>query len=880
MPYAHCDNAWGHTRRWHEDRYTLIFNEVLDIMKKDPDYKWFMDTEYEQLSPFARRCPERIPELKKRIKEGRIEVAPTVISNLAADAVGGETFIRNMVYGKRYFESVLGATSQVHTVIDLMPGHSQIPQLIKKGGYNYFRFTRPGNNDLVDFFWKGLDGTVVLASRGGYGYGALADSLAFPHDFKTNWEKAADVIYGEIDRRCIWLYKKGKVSREIEITRSSLGNAGIVWFPRGGDDVRPLRDGAGRPVDLPGLVKEWNKKEDVPMIYGTPTEYFAELEKFKDKLPVLSGVLESSGCAARYGTLGNNSLLLWWLKDEIAITAAERLSCVSNLVLGGAYPSETIDKLWHDLFTTTGHAIRLAFTNDYDRLLAKEKRVAKRATAIAQSAHVAMASKIRHTQAGIPVIVFNQQAWDRTDLASAEVEFKIGAAAGMTLKDGKGRTIPYQVSREQRYKDGSVKHLAFEFIADVPSLGYATYYAETGADKTFQSNATDTKPAAKIKISNAFCDVVFDGGNMKSVVLKKDRIKLFNSGKTINAVSYSTLEGNDSFDTAGPFLEEIEESGVELTAVERGPVYSKVISQGRIGKHEIRKETLIYSDIPRIDCSVEIRAKGGDGVFKAKFPFAFNGKIMAHVPFGTEERNRAKEVCGANFLSENYPQTFSAERWIDFSCREFGVAVISPPGQRGFDYDQENNVAKHIILKNRTMPNGTCWKNISGYHEAKGIHTLRYAFYPHTGNWKKAHVHRRAVEFQEPLMCVSVKAATGHRASRTAGMAGAAGTQLPQENSLLGIKPDSIVMTGFYKYGDSVVLRVYESHGKSNKAKITLPFAVEKASETDFYGDPLNGDSASGKPSKSGQKITVNERMLTFEMKPWEIVTLFIRPKQ
>jgi len=31
IPYAHCDYAWGHTRRWHEERYIQIFNEVLQL---------------------------------------------------------------------------------------------------------------------------------------------------------------------------------------------------------------------------------------------------------------------------------------------------------------------------------------------------------------------------------------------------------------------------------------------------------------------------------------------------------------------------------------------------------------------------------------------------------------------------------------------------------------------------------------------------------------------------------------------------------------------------------------------------------------------------------------------------------------------------------
>ena len=875
IPYAHCDNAWAHTRRWHEDRYTLIINEVLDIMQRDPDYKWFLDTAFEELSPFARRCPERMPELRKRAQEGRIEVAPTVISNPTAESIGSETFVRNMVYGRRYFERVLGATSQVHTCIDLMPGHSQIPQLISKGGYKYHRFTRPLRTDLVDFYWEGLDGTVVLASRGHYGYGAMADARAFPHDYETNWDEAAEVIYEEARNYVRRVYEKGElVSKQPVPGMSRLGDAGVVWFPRGADDCRPLRDFAGRPVDILGLVREWGRRESVPMQFGTPTEYFHELEKHRSMLPVISGVLGSSSGALRCA-FGDDSLVLWWLRNEIAVTTAERFSCLASVCFGKRYPEETIDKLWQDLFTTTGHAIHDAFTNDYDRLLGKVKRVEKRARSIADSARALLASKIRHAQPGRPVVVFNAHAWDRRDLAAAELTFERGEAVGMVLRDGENRVVPYQITGRELHADGTVKRMAFAFIAEVPSLGYTTYYAEAAQSPGVMAKTAEYGQTAvseegaegrRLEIGSAFFDVIFDRGHLTSVRLKQNGKEiLVTKNSAVNAVSWSTLEPNDSFFTGGPFLEEIDETDVELVRAERGPVYSKVVTRGRIASHRIRKETVVYSELPRIDCSVAIHAKGGDGVFKAKFPFGFEGKMMVHIPFGTEERDRPKEPFSIDDFNVNYPQTFSAEQWIDYSCRDFGVAICSQPGQRGFEFDPEGNVAKHILLKNRTMPKRKLptadgrifdWRHLNRYHEAKGLHTLRYSLYPHEGGWQEAQVHRRAVEFQEPLTCTTAK--TGRK------------PLLPQEHSFVQVSPESIVMTGFYMDGERVVVRVYESHGKPARAKIGLPFAIEEAAETDFYGDPM----------KPGKKIEVEEGGLIFDAKPWEIVTLFVRPGQ
>jgi len=863
LPYAHCDNAWSHTRRWHEDRYTQIFHEVLDIMNRDPDYKWYLDTAYEELSPFARRAPERMAELRRRIRQGRIEVAPNAISNPAFDAVGGETFIRNMVYGRRYFQRVFDTRTVVYTANDLTPGHSQIPQLLKKGGYRFYRFTRPSLNELVDFYWEGLDGTRILASRGGYGYGTLADARAFPHDFAENWPKAANVIYEEIKHRFIIVYRRGKPVDKVQIDYSTLGNAGIVWYSRGGDDCRPLRDLRGKPVDIIGLVREWNRREEVPLQFATPTEYFTELEQHEEKFPVISGVLDSSGCACRFGILGNESLFVWWFRDEIAITTAERLTCLGSACLERPYPEQRFDKLWNDLFTTTGHAIRMAFTNDYDRLLTRQKRIHRQAEDLSHGTLRALAGRIRHGQPGTPIVVFNSLAWERTDVATAELEFAAGSARAIALRDKADRPVPFQVTQREVHEDGTLKRAVVEFIATVGSLGYATYYAKGSEDPTATPPAQDEQPAsaaAGVTLGNRYFDVVVGPGGVSSVVLKESRTNLFaTDAMAANAISYSTLDAADDFDTLGPFTGEIEQRGMQVVSVERGPVRSRVVTRGAIGAHGIRKEVVIYRDLARIDCTVEIDSNGGDGVFKAKFPLAIAGTMVGHVPFGAEVVDRASEPCGVNFASASHPHSFSAERWIDYSsvAGDGGVALLSAPGQTGFDYDPDENVAKHILLKTRTIPTRTCWRHISRLHEARGLQRLRYSIYPHAGDWRRAQVHRRASEYQEPLLCSVGKG--GRRA---------AGKALPAADSLVQVGPDSVVMTGLYREGERVVARIYESHGERCQAELVFPFAIAAAAETDFYGEPLDG----------GKAVTVAAQRLSLAMDPWEVVTLFIRP--
>jgi len=865
VPYAHCDYAWAHTRRWHRERYIEIFKEVLKIMEQDREYKWYFDTKNEQLSPFIRKYPQKIAELRKRVLEGRIEVAGGTLSNPKIDTLGGETFIRNMVYGRSYFNHSFGIQPQVYTAIDLMPGYSQIPQLLRKGGYKYFRFTRPSKNNLIGFYWRGLDGTEILCSRGRYGYGVLEDGQLFPHDYKKNWGDARKTIYQYIKYGLTVFGKNTEEDQETELELGSIKNRDygsldktrVVWLARGGDDCRPLCDFSGKFVDILGLAKEWNKRENIPLKFATPTEYFRELEKHKSKIPIFSGVLDSASWACRYGILGNESLIIWWLKNEDALTTTESFCTLSSFVLEHPYPEKKLDKLWHDLLTTTGHATRLVFANDYNYLLTKVKRINKKVKDLRDIAYGSITRKIKYEKQGIPLVVFNSLAWDRKDIVKIEVEFEKGETKGILLKNDQNQKISYQILDQNLYPDRTLRKIKFAFIAEVPSMGYSTYYIE---EQGFLNSIEKAKKLEEIekqeKLGNKYYDIVMDRGSLKSIFLKEKGIELFNTEEiAVNSLTLCILESSNSFDTAGPFIEELEEKEVKLLSMASGPVYSKVITQGWINEHRIRKEIVIYQQLSRIDFRTEIHSKGGDGVFKVKFPLGFDGKLMAHIPFGVEERELSKELCRVNYASKNYPHTFYAGRWIDYSCRDYGVSLISSPGRRGYDFVPDKKLIKHILLKSRTLPTKGCWRRLSKLHEGKGIHSFNYSIYPHEKDWKKAEVHRRALEYQNPLVARIVR----EKAKRAV---------LPDKIGFMKIEPSNVVMTGFYQKNEQIIVRVYDSQGREQKAKLIFPFRIEKVKETDFNGQNVESD----------REFNVSNRVLDFKIKPWEIVTFYITP--
>jgi alpha-mannosidase len=114
-------------------------------------------------------------------------------------------------------------------------------------------------------------------------------------------------------------------------------------------------------------------------------------------------------------------------------------------------------------------------------------------------------------------------------------------------------------------------------------------------------------------------------------------------------------------------------------------------------------------------------------------------------------------------------------------------------------------------------------------------------------------VSRRAVEARHPILPVFPK-----------NLRRLPERILPEENSFMLISPATVQCSAFYREKGKNVVRVYESAGSDVSVSLELPFRVRRANEVNFNGSLLT------KP------ITVSERTVRFDIKPWEIVTLSI----
>ena len=166
--HAHIDLAWlwpvAETRR--KGRRT--FATVLDLMERYPDFT-FNQSSAQLYAWIEEDAPDLFARVKERVAEGRWEPIGGSWVEPDSQVTGGESFVRQLLYGQRAFEAWFGKRSTVAWLPDVFGFSGGIPQLLRGAGIDGF-FTTKLNWNEENFFpydlftWEGIDGSRVTAN--------------------------------------------------------------------------------------------------------------------------------------------------------------------------------------------------------------------------------------------------------------------------------------------------------------------------------------------------------------------------------------------------------------------------------------------------------------------------------------------------------------------------------------------------------------------------------------------------------------------------------------------------------------------------------------------------------------------------------------------
>ena len=163
--HTHIDCAWLWTLKQTREKVQRSFSTVLELMRRYPEYK-FMSSQAFLYQNLKEEAPELYEEIREHIKNGRWECDGAMWVEADCNLSSGESLIRQVVYGKRFFKEEFGVDNRILWLPDVFGYSAALPQILRKSGIDWFVTTKIGWNDTNmmpydTFIWKGIDGTEI-----------------------------------------------------------------------------------------------------------------------------------------------------------------------------------------------------------------------------------------------------------------------------------------------------------------------------------------------------------------------------------------------------------------------------------------------------------------------------------------------------------------------------------------------------------------------------------------------------------------------------------------------------------------------------------------------------------------------------------------------
>lgn len=834
IPHTHWEGAVFKTR---EEYLTLGLPNILralQLLLAHPEYRFVLD-QVAYVKPFLERYPEQVDAFRKLVAEGRLAIVGGTDIMPDVNMPGGESIVRQMLYGKGYYRDKLGVDVTVGWNLDTFGHHAQMPQLLKLAGYKSYWFFR-GVRDLdtpSEFLWEGIDGTRIPAFWLPYGYGNFYGA---PGDL-TRFERFARQQFEALS----------PFAREND--RVALAGADVT-VPE---------------ESLPAMVEKFNEKGGAPFVIriGVPTDFEAVAARRADR-PVISGELNP----IFQGIYSSRIELKQRMRDlERLLTTAEKLAVLARW-LGGTADAERLTQAWEPVLFNQTHdlASGVMVDNVYEDVLRGYSFSERLGEQMAETWWDEIASHIDTRGAGIPVVVFNALGWPRTDIVEVNLGLIEKGGVDLTLIGPSGQTAPLQLLEAERTSDGSLRRARVTFVArDVPALGYAVYHLVPGPPKPAGGDAlprirpgvnSTTAREDSGSIENDYFRATFNlwTGEMTSLMDKSTGWEVLRGPGNVVAKEqdggdlwqlYGNLNGGRNIAMTKKVLlppagsskfssEWVGGSG----ATQTGPVISEFRVSHPFGRGRFSTRVRVYAGVRRVDIETSVLNNDELVRYRALFPTTIgNGKRMDEIPFGAIERPEGQE--------------FPAQNWIDYGDGKHGLALLNRgmPGNNVVDATLALSLMRSARITAYAFSGGyePGVSSDTGLELGKEL-TFDYALVPHSGDWREAGVHRAGWEFNNSL--VARKLAT-HAGS------------LPERWGLLEVFDPSVIVSTMKPTGDgSAILRVYEATGRPRK-EVTVRFhagGTVSAREANLMED-------------AGRELKTSDGALQFDLGPFEVKT-------
>ncbi|OZG68068.1 alpha-mannosidase [Bifidobacterium eulemuris] len=328
--HAHIDSAWLWPVRETRRKVARTVSNALALMDESPDFKYAMSSA-QQYAWLEQDRPDLFARMKRRIEEGRFIPVGGMWVESDGNLPDGESLIRQISFGRRYFKEHLGVEPRGIWLPDSFGYTGAWPQIARRAGYDWFLTQKISWNDTTkfphhSFLWEGLDGTRIFTHFP-------------PSDTYAAWVTAKEMVYTEHN-----------------FQDKDLSTRALMLFGYG--------DGGGGPTrEMIGSLHRFRDLEGLPKVeIEAPDEFFdaarAQLEgNAGEETPVYKGELYLE---LHRGTLTAQQEMKRGCREEESLLRAVEYLCAAATLADGqgyAYPREELDRIWTTLLLNQFHDI-------------------------------------------------------------------------------------------------------------------------------------------------------------------------------------------------------------------------------------------------------------------------------------------------------------------------------------------------------------------------------------------------------------------------------------------------------------------------------------------------------------------------------------------
>ena len=815
---SHIDMAW--LWPWTETVEVVrnTFRSVLDLMREYPDFKFTMSSArtYEWMQE---KYPELFHEIEQRVKEGRWEIIGGMWVEPDLNMPDGESLVRQILVGKRYFEKNFGVDVKIGWNPDSFGYNYQLPQIYKRSGMDYFvtqklmwahEFT---TFPYKFFWWQSPDGSRLLTY--------------FPHDY-------ADGIDAEPLGNQVSVWMPSMYGKKLTDSPEMMHLYGVG--DHGGGPTRVMLDHAEQ-LRAPDTVFPKLK-------FSFARDFFKDMEKKLPSMqvPTWDGELYFQYHRGVFTTQAETKRRI--RRSEENVLNAEKFASLAALY-GRQYPQDELLLTWKNLLFDHFHDIMPGSGIAVNYLDAKRnlENVDRAASEVTLGSLREITAHVDTQREGVPVMLFNSLSWPRTDVTELEAQLP-APARHIQVVDGEGKPAETQLLSV----DPETHRAKFLLLSHGPSLGYATYFVR---------GTTNAEPphshlkASADTLENEFLRVKVDPhtGCMTSVFDKRTGIEALAAANTDTGGPKDAVCGNllqtfvdkpkqwDAWNIDADFEKQHWDldKADKVKLIESGPVRAVIQIKNHFQNSTFVRDIILYAGVPRVDVKMQTEWHEKHILLKVAFPVsAHSDKATYEIPFGSVERPTTR-----NTPAEQAQFEVPAMRWADISDAKHGLSLLN---DCKYGYDAKGNVLRLSLLRSPEWPDPQA---------DEGHHEFTYSIYPHSGGWKEALTIRQGYQLNYKLISLPVGKHQG---------------ALPAQHSFLQVSSDNVIVSAVKKAenDNALIVRFYEWSGKPGEVDLQVPPGATAATETDLMEKPTDS-------------LAVTSNGIKVATKPYEIKTIKVQ---